>query len=61
MSGYWALKSILDANRIEQAAYEAQPPDACPYDGSPLVTGNKGGVRDCPMGDYQWRGGPRLT
>jgi len=60
-SGYWGLLSIIESNRIEQATYNSEPPDACPNDGTPLVTGNYGGIRECPMGDYEWRGGPRLT
>lgn len=57
---WWGLKAILDENRKEQDTYNALPPDACPVCGTPLVTG-KGGVRDCPMGCYQWTGGQRLT
>ena len=44
------------------------PPDACPYCGTPLDVGqqtqNGGGkllIRHCPMGDYTYTGGPRLT
>jgi hypothetical protein len=60
MSGYWALKSILDAQRRDVEAYNAQPPIACPNDGTPLQQ-NREGLRSCPMGDYTWRGGQRLT
>ena len=53
------LKDILDTNAAEAAAAEAQPPSACPFDGTPLEVG-KGGVRNCPMGNYRWDGGPKL-
>ena len=66
--GYMALKAIWDAQRVDNAEYWATPPDACPYDGTPLVLGwqtRPGGgrelLRDCPCGDYAWRGGRRLT
>lgn len=58
--GWWGLKAILDANRDEIAAYNSQPPSACPNDGTPLVSG-KNGVINCPMGDYRYTGGTRLT
>jgi hypothetical protein len=60
-------KAIRDANRIDTANYMSLPPDACPYDGTPLEVGYitvQGGAkelrRNCPMGDYSWSGGPRL-
>jgi hypothetical protein len=28
-------------------------PVACPFDGQPLQVG-RGGVRNCPWGNYQW-------
>ncbi len=66
--GWWGLKNILDNDRMTRQQYEALPPDACPYCGTPLVSGfqtQRGGgklfYRDCPMGDYSWRGGKRLT
>lgn len=58
--GWWGLKNVIDANRQEQAAYNAQPPDACPNDGTPLETG-RDGTRNCPMGDYRYTGGTRVT
>ena len=65
---WWQLKATADANRIENAQYEALPPEACPYDGTPLeigwttiAGGGKESARNCPMGDYRWTGGKRLT
>ncbi len=34
-----------------------EPPVACPFHGVPLDI-NARGVRNCPDGDYTWRGGP---
>lgn len=46
---------------LEQAIEEHQedlfsPPEACPFDGSPLEE-NSAGNLNCPMGDYRWCGG----
>ncbi len=65
---WWQLANILQANAQEQAAYNALPPDACPFCGTPLQVGRQtepgGGkltIRHCPLGDYEWTGGTRLT
>lgn len=58
--GWWGLKSIVDASRQDAEIYNQMPPDACPIDGSVLDIG-KNGVRNCPMGNYTWNGGPRQT
>ncbi len=67
-TGWWGLKNILDNQRQFDAQYNALPPDACPYCGSPLQVGQQtqsgGGrllLRHCPLGHYTYTGGPRLT
>ena len=47
------LRSIVQQNRQEQAFWAAQPPRACPNDGTPLETGPDGSLH-CRMGDYSW-------
>ena len=49
------LRAILDLNKADRQAEEAQPPSACPIDGYPLEVGPEG-VRNCPLGNYTWRG-----
>lgn len=66
---WWQLKNIADDQRAWQRSYYALPPDACPYCGTPLEVGQTSGdqnagkmmVRHCPMGDYNWTGGTRIT
>lgn len=50
------LKQTIDFNRQARAQDASQPPEACPIDGTPLEE-NSEGVRNCPMGNYVWRGG----
>lgn len=53
--GLRQLESIRRSN-IARAEWERdQAPVYCPHDGTPLRE-NKDGVRDCPMGNYTWRG-----
>lgn len=65
---WWQLKSVADDQRAWERSYYALPPDACPNDGSPLdvgystqVGGGKLLIRHCPLGDYTYAGGTRLT
>ena len=51
------LKEVAEYNRDARAQDNAQPPDSCPIDGTPLEE-NSQGVRNCPMGNFTWRGGP---
>ena len=52
----WAqLKGIQDQNKQEAERQLREPPVACPIDGS-LLDVNGQGVRNCPMGNYTWRG-----
>ena len=53
--GSWEkLESIIRENRRSQEWEAAQPPESCPHDGSRLAV--RGGIRDCPMGNYRWVG-----
>lgn len=67
MAGYWELKAIRDTHKAWARIYYALPPDACPNDGTPLEVGStsedggKRQLRHCPMGDFTWDGGRRLT
>lgn len=47
------LQDIQEQNRQDQRRHEIDPPDACPIDGEPLEV-NARGVRNCPLGNYQW-------
>ena len=65
---WWQLKATADNQRAWARSYYALPPDACPNDGTPLEVGMQtqpgGGqiqIRHCPMGDFTWEGGRRLT
>ncbi len=65
---WWQLKAIADDQRRWEQAYYQLPPDACPYDGTPLEVGYQtqpgGGrlmIRHCQMGDFVYTGGRRLT
>lgn len=51
------LLNILKENREEARRQDAEPPVACPYDGEILDV--RDGVRNCPMGNYRWEGGPK--
>lgn len=65
---WWQLKATADAQRAWQRIYYAEPPTACPRDGTPLDVGSEsqpgGGklaMRHCIMCGYSWQGGTRLT
>ena len=60
MPGYEDLKAIIQTNRDEKKAYDGQPPVSCPWDGTLLDINNRG-VRNCPLGDYRWSGGPKVV
>lgn len=51
------LKAIIDENRQEARSERSQPPVACPIDGA-LLDVDKNGVRNCPLGNFRWNGGP---
>lgn len=51
------LKAILQTNRQETAEERRQPPETCPIDGTVLDV-REDGVRNCPMGNFRWNGGP---
>jgi hypothetical protein len=53
------LRSIVRQNAEDQAYWLAQPPRACPNDGTPL-TGGPGGVLHCAHDGYQWPRDPAL-
>ena len=51
------LKAIADEARQAKRDAESTPPTACPIDGEPLDI-NSRGVRNCPLGNFRWDGGP---
>lgn len=57
--GWEQLTDILQQNRREAEMHLADPPVACPFDGEPLDI-RADGVRNCPLGNYTWRGEPKL-
>ena len=65
---WWELQAIRQTQQAWERSYYALPPDACPYDGTPLdvayttlVGGGRQMVRHCPMGDFTYTGGRRQT
>jgi len=46
------LQVILDQRRRDYAADRAEPPVACPNDGTPLVESR--GILFCTFDGYQW-------
>ena len=50
------LRDITAADVAERAYWRAQPPRACPVDGTPLKQGPPGSERVlfCPMGDFDY-------
>ena len=54
--GWSKLTEIQRLNRQERADQRQQPPLACPIDGVLLEI--KGGIRNCPMGNFTYTGGP---
>ena len=47
------LRSIVLANRQEQAFWASQPPRSCPNDGTPLTAGQDGTLH-CQFDGYTW-------
>lgn len=57
--GSWErLRDIAYEAAEERRAEQSQPPEACPFGGTPLREHE--GVRYCPDGDYQWPRDGRL-
>lgn len=52
------LRNILTQNREEADLEAREPPDMCPYDGARLDV-RADGIRNCPMGNFTWRGGKK--
>ena len=48
------LSDIKRENREEAARANAEPPVACPIDGTPLQV--RDNVRNCPMGNFRFEG-----
>lgn len=57
--GWPQLKSTLDENRRMRAAAASKPPTQCPIDGTRLEV--RGGIQNCPMGNYTWPQGAKLN
>jgi len=53
------LEGILKENREVARRESIEPPVVCPFDGH-ILDVHPSGVRNCPFGNYTWRGGPRL-
>ena len=51
--GYSQLKTIADEQRRAMRDEQADPPVACPIDGSLLQVNGKN-QRNCPYGNYRW-------
>lgn len=49
------LQSLIDENRSDARVEANTPPTVCPIDGAALNV-KADGVRDCPMGNFRWRG-----
>jgi hypothetical protein len=47
------LRSIVQADAAERAYWDAQPPRACPNDGTPLEAG-PGGELHCRHDGFTW-------
>lgn len=54
---WYQLVNVIDLDRDERRAWELAPPQACPHDGEPLVTGSNGELR-CPSDGWVWDGTP---
>ena len=54
------LKSMADVAREEITREQQQGPTSCPIDGTLLVI-RSDGTRNCPWGNYRWRGGIEST
>jgi len=52
----WDLYATLQLQSEYYTYYRAQPPVACPFDGTPLLLGppQQPAVLFCPNGDYQY-------
>jgi hypothetical protein len=54
MGSWWGLVDILNEARDIDRQEQTEIPSACPYDGTPLVSG-PGGKLSCPFnGDYTY-------
>lgn len=53
------LTDIRKEAQAERLREMAEPPVSCPIDGAVLTVHQRTGERDCPMGNYRWRGGPK--
>ena len=53
------LLAIQQESRTNFNTHQRRPPEACPFDGTPLDV-RADGMRNCPMGDYTWRGEPKI-
>ena len=53
------LMAIREQARRDAELNLSDPPEACPYDGVPLDV-HPNGTRNCPAGNYTWRGEPKL-
>ena len=55
----WEQYKAIRHQDMSEARTQAQdPPAACPIDGS-LLDIRSDGIRNCPMGNYRWSGGPK--
>jgi len=52
------LQQIARENREAEERAATAVPDTCPLDGTALEV--RGGVRNCPMGNYRWDGEGRV-
>lgn len=52
------LLDMIKQNRQIKLTEHQAPPVACPIDGAVLDVARDGQVRNCPLGNYRWTGGP---
>ena len=55
MSGWDTFVEIARENERDARAALMRVPTACPIDGMTLQ--ERGGIRNCPMGNYRWEPG----
>ena len=53
------LQDIIQQGRADAQREMAEPPVSCPHDGE-LLDVHPNGTRNCPLGNYIWRGEPKL-
>ena len=53
--GWDQLKNILNETREQLRVDAAAPPVVCPIDGE-ILDIHPNGIRNCPMGNFTWRG-----